>query len=72
MPRQRNFDIDPRTTYNIRFTTSPVVPARLEAEAMRWDDNRMVVLSEDPNEVRILEKDSRIALGFVCRRMCVN
>jgi len=56
-----NFNIDPDTTYNIKFKTSPVVPARLEAEEMSWDDDQKVIISEeDPNEVRILEKDARI------------
>ena len=56
-----NFDIDPETTYNIIFKTSPAVPVRLEAEEMTRDDNQKVVLSqEDPNEIQILEKDTGI------------
>ena len=56
-----NFAIDPETTYNIIFKTSPVVPVRLEAEEMTWNDDQTVVISEeDPNAIRILEKDIRI------------
>jgi hypothetical protein len=56
-----NFNIDPETTYNIAFKTSPAVPVRLEAEDMTWDDSQKVVISEeDPQKIQILEQNIRI------------
>ena len=60
-----NFNIDPETTYDIAFKTSPAVPVRLEAEDMKWDNPQKVIISEeDPNEIHILEKDIKIGASI--------
>jgi hypothetical protein len=56
--------IAPAAVSNLRWTSEghrAIVPVRLQAEEMIWDDDHKIRLSEeDPNKVLISEKDVRI------------
>ncbi len=60
--------IAPAAVNNLHWTSSghrPIVPARLEAENIIWDDDSKVSLSQAPNKVLIAEKDVRIGSSIL-------
>ena len=61
--------IAPAAVDNLHWTSAghrAIVPARLEAEEMIWDDDHKIRLSEeDPNKVLISEKDVRIGSSIL-------
>jgi hypothetical protein len=60
--------IAPAAVNNLHWTTAghrAIVPVRLQAEEMIWDDDSKIELSdEDSNKVLILEEDIRIGLSI--------